>query len=626
VTTIPTLECAESTTVSLGATPTDGATHFAVWAPHARSVAVRLYDTGGAPTSDVALELGERGLFAGTIDGVRPGDDYALVLDGGAPRPDPVSRWQPHGVHGPSRVVDPRAFRWTDVGWRGLARMADYAIYELHVGTFTAGGTFDAAAAHLAELRALGVTAVELMPVAEFPGARNWGYDGVHLYAPSSAYGGPDALRRFVDAAHAHGIAVVLDVVYNHVGPEGNYLDGFGPYFTDRYQTPWGRAMNYDGPGADGVRRHVIENACYWVEEFRVDALRLDAIHGIHDFGARHVLAELTDAVRARGAALGRRVHLIAESDLSDPRVVRPTAEHGLGFDAQWADDLHHAVHAAITGEGQGYYEDFAGYDDGGPVGALIAALRSPFVYAGRYSPHRDRTFGASAEGMPRERFIVCAQNHDQVGNRARGERLSALVGLPAQKLAAAVVLLSGYVPMLFMGEEYGEPRPFQYFVSHSDPDLVRAVREGRRREFAAFAWSDDVPDPQAEATFRDSTLDRGARARPPHAQLHALYRDLLALRGRERALRPDGAPASVDGDAAQRWARVTFAEPGGRAVCALFNLSGEPRVVPLPNDGDWRGVLSTEAAAYGGTGSTFAREGGEVRLQPFSAEVYLRE
>ncbi|AHG89487.1 malto-oligosyltrehalose trehalohydrolase [Gemmatirosa kalamazoonensis] len=614
-----------------------------MWAPHARDVALRLYDTRGDALRDVPLEPLDRGEFAIDVPGVRAGADYALVLDGGDALPDPASRWQPRGVHGPSRVVDPAAFRWTDAAWQGLARPADYVIYELHVGTFTDAGTFDAAIAHLAELRALGVTAIEIMPVAEFPGDRNWGYDGVHLYAPSRAYGGPDALRRLVDAAHAHGIAVVLDVVYNHVGPEGNYLERFGPYFTDRYQTPWGRAVNYDGPGADGVRRHVIENACYWVEEFHVDALRLDAIHGIYDFGARHVLAELTDGVHALAESLGRRVHLIAESDLSDPRVVRPTSEHGLGFDAQWADDLHHAVHVALTGESAGYYADFARYGSshadnaetvettidecrGRAVAALIAALRAPFVYDGRYAPSRDRVFGASAEGIPRERFVVCSQNHDQIGNRAHGDRLATLVGLAQQKLAAAIVLLSGYVPMLFMGEEYGETRPFQYFVSHSDADLVHAVREGRRREFAEFAWSGEVPDPVDEATFRRSTLDRSVRRRAPHAQLQALYRDLLAIRAREPALRPDGARVRVDGDADRGWVRVTF----GDACCAVFNLGAEPRVVPLPEiRGAWRGILSTDDVAYGGAGATCVREGPRgdaVRLAPFTAELFAHD
>jgi maltooligosyltrehalose trehalohydrolase len=597
-------------TVPFGAIPDASGTHFHVWAPRARSVAVRLVAGGAehplAPAGD--------GLFAAHVAGVAAGADYQLVLDGDRALPDPTSRWQPHGVHGASRVVDPRAFAWTDAAWRGLPSMADYVVYELHVGTFTREGTFDAVIPRLAALRDLGVTALELLPIAAFPGERNWGYDGVHLYAPQHSYGGPEGLRRLVDAAHAHGLAIVLDVVYNHYGPEGNYLDAFGPYFTERYETPWGRAVNFDGDDGAQVRRHVVDNARHWIAEYHVDALRLDAIHGIFDRSPHHVLAELTDAVRAEGEAAGRRVHLIAESDLNDARVVRPTRDGGLGFDAQWADDLHHAVHVALTGEQRGYYATFGG------LAPIRAALAEPFVRpAGTGVLPEAPTDVTRAAGVPRERFIVCLQNHDQVGNRATGDRIASLVSPAQQRLGAAIVLLSGYVPMLFMGEEYGETRPFQYFVSHSDEALVQAVRDGRRREFADFAWDGEVPDPQAESTFARSTLDGATPRTPEQRALHALYRDLLALRRREPALRPDGADVRVEGDAT--WVRWTLApRDGGRTVCVVANVGDAACAVPLPESRRWTPLLSTEAAAYGGAGPDApAIEGGAVTLAPYA-------
>jgi maltooligosyltrehalose trehalohydrolase len=545
------------------------------------------------------MQATPRGDFTVDVPGVGAGVDYLYVIDGDHALPDPVSRWQPHGVHGPSRTVAADAFAWSDAAWSGLATMADHVIYELHVGTFTEAGTFDAIVPRLGALRALGITAIELMPVAEFPGDRNWGYDGVALYAPHGRYGGPEGLKRLVDAAHGHGLAVVLDVVYNHVGPEGNYLDRFGPYFTERYRTPWGRAVNYDGPGSDGVRRHVIDNARHWITEYHIDALRVDAVHGIYDLGARHVLAELTDVVRAQGAALGRTVHLIAESDQNDPRVVCPTDDGGLGFDAQWADDLHHALHVALTGETDGYYADFAGdvlHD------ALPTALATPFVYGGRYSPARDRVHGASAESVPRDRFVVCAQNHDQVGNRAAGDRLSTLVDEARRRFAAAVVLLSGYVPLLFMGEEYGETRPFPYFVSHSDPALVDAVRAGRRREFADFPW-EAVPDPQDAATFRSAILDWERRERADGATMLAWYDELLTLRRGEPALRPGAADVRVRHEPhASSWT-MTFTPhaPSARAVCVLFNGAPTAVTMPvpdgLPEDREWTPLHGVPAA-----------------------------
>jgi maltooligosyltrehalose trehalohydrolase len=573
-----------------------GTVRFSVWAPLAQEVGVHLCSDRGETT--VHLEGKGGGVFEGTVEGVGAGTDYSYTWDG-RDRPDPVSRYQPHGVHGPSRVVDPRGFHWSDGEWTGR-EMADLILYELHVGAFTEEGTFDAAIVHLPALRDLGITAIELMPVSEFPGGRNWGYDGVHPFAPQSTYGGPEGLRRLVDAAHREDLAVILDVVYNHLGPDGNYLGEFGPYFTDSYRTPWGPAMNFDGPDSDAVRRYFVDNALYWITEFHVDGLRLDAVHAIFDFSACHILDEIADRVRAQAGQLGRRAVVIAESDLNDPRLVRSRNRGGYGLDAQWSDDFHHAVHAALTQERDGYYRDFGG------VAPVAKALRDRFVYDGRRSCYRRRRHGAPASDVPADRFVVFMQNHDQVGNRAQGERLAQLVSFDQQKLAAALLLLSPYVPLLFMGEEYGETNPFLYFVSHGDPALVEAVREGRRREFAAFAWRGEVPDPQAEETFTRSRLERARSAEPCHRELLALYRDLLQLRRTEVALRPGDAEHRVASDPEAGWVTRSFVREGAPALVAAFNFGQKLRGITLDNPSDalWHLQLTTDAERYGGTGS----------------------
>jgi maltooligosyltrehalose trehalohydrolase len=600
-----------------GATPlADGSTRFEVWAPHAGTLAVRLEADGR--TVPLA-RLGD-GVFGAVVPGVGPGTDYRLVVDERA-LPDPVSRHQPHGVHGPSRVVDPHAFRWSDDGWRGVG-LADLVIYELHVGTFTEAGTFDAVAADVPRLRDLGVTAIEIMPVAEFPGARNWGYDGVHLYAPHSAYGGPDGLKRLVDAAHAAGLGVVLDVVYNHLGPEGNYVAVFGPYFTARYRTPWGEAINFDDAESDEVRDWVTENAAYWIREFHVDALRLDAVHAIYDASPVHILAAIAEAAHDAAEAAGRHALVIAESDQNDARLVRPPERGGLGLDGVWSDDFHHAVHVALTGERDGYYVDFAGVDP------IAKALRDRFVYDGRRSPFRRRRQGAPATDVPRERFVVCVQNHDQIGNRALGERLTTLVPPPAQRLAAALLLLSPYVPLLFMGEEYGETNPFLYFVSHGDPALVEAVRRGRREEFASFAWSGEVPDPQDEETFRRSRLDRTRLDDPAHAARLRLHRELLALRRTLPALRI-GSEVYVSADPGAGWLEVVRRH-GSSAALALFNLATTEVAAEIAHEHrtGWTLRLSTDAREWGGAGAplpaTITASGSSVPLPPLTAALYV--
>ena len=531
-------------TLRRGATLTDTGVCFSVWAPRAKSVTVVVATGDAEGEHPLERRTGERGVFGADIVGVKAGDRYGYRIDGGDPLPDPMSRSQPEGVHALSEVVDPHDFEWRDEAWSGLA-LPDFALYEMHVGAFTPEGTFDAAAARLPELLALGITAIELMPVTEFPGRRNWGYDGVHLFAPHHAYGGPAGLKRLVNAAHALGLAVVLDVVYNHVGPEGNYLDHFGPYFTDVYRTPWGRAVNYDGPGSDGVRRWAHDNALYWLAEYHVDALRLDAVHGIYDFGALQFLEELSDEVHELGRRLGRKVQLMAESDLNDPRLVTPPGRGGYGMDAQWADDVHHSIHTTLTGERHGYYQDFQG------IATIADVYREPFFYARRYAPHRDRTHGRSSAGVPRQRFIVSAQNHDQIGNRPSGERLASLVTPERARLAAALVLLSPYIPLLFMGEEYGETAPFLYFIEHGDPGLIEAVRVGRRREFEALGLSAAAQiDPQSEETFARSRLDWSRRDSASGAHLLALYTDLLSLRREEPTLKPGASVVHVEGSA----------------------------------------------------------------------------
>ncbi|HEX2718638.1 MAG TPA: malto-oligosyltrehalose trehalohydrolase [Gemmatimonadaceae bacterium] len=587
----------------------DGGVRFCIWAPKAKRADVVMYGKG--KESSRTLDDRGGGIFEGIVHEARAGTRYRFRLDGAEPVPDPVSRYQPDDVHGASQVVDPREFRWTDDGWKGLD-VAALVIYELHVGTFTEGGTFDSAIERLQYLKELGITAIEIMPVGEFPGGRNWGYDGVQLYAPESGYGGPEGLRRLVDAAHRTGLAVVLDVVYNHVGPEGNYLGAYGPYFTEKYRTPWGSAVNYDDADSDEVRRFVIENALYWVTEFHVDALRLDAIHGIFDFGARHLLEELGSRVREQAQLLGRRAVVIGESDLNDPKVVRPADRGGWALDAHWSDDLHHAIHAALTGETKGYYADFGGVDP------IAKALGDRYVYDGRYSKHRRRHHGAPATDVSAEHFVVCIQNHDQVGNRAAGERFGELLAVEDQRLAAALLLLSPYVPLLFMGEEYGETNPFQYFVSHGDEKLVEAVRTGRRKEFESFGWADDVPDPQSEDTFRRSKLDWSKLERAPNRELHALYRELLRLRRSEPALRPGAARVRVDHGGGESPICVELTADRGAALFAVFNLSRVEHRVALPRrDGAWTLALSTASTNESNTERPVApHTGGRVERE----------
>jgi maltooligosyltrehalose trehalohydrolase len=580
---------------SLGATYLgDGRCRFRVWAPFAETVAVHLL----APQERLLpMEPEERGYHQATLDGIEPGSLYAYRLDDEQERPDPASRFQPRGVHGPSEVVDP-SFAWEDESWSGLS-LEEYVIYELHVGVFTPEGTFDAIIPHLDALKELGVSAIELMPVAQFPGDRNWGYDGVSLFAVQDSYGGPSGLRRLVNACHRLGLAVILDVVYNHLGPEGNYLADFGPYFTDRYRTPWGAAVNFDGPGSDEVRRFYIENALYWITEFHIDALRLDALHAVFDYSAQPFLEDLATAVHDQADRMRRRVYLFAESDRNDPRLIRPRDRGGHGLDAHWNDDFHHVLHTLLTGEQFGYYQDFGRLED------LAGALREGFVYSGRYSAYRQRRHGASSSDVPAHRFVVFAQNHDQVGNRMGGERLSQLVSFERLKLAAGAVLLSPFIPLLFMGEEYGETAPFLYFISHSDPALIEAVRRGRREEFAAFAWQGEPPDPQDQATYLRCKLNHALRREGHHAVLFEFYKELLRLWKEVPALARLSKEQLEVG--AYEKERVLFFRrwAGAGQVFAVFNFSKTPASLALPVPaGRWRKQLDSADERWQGSGS----------------------
>lgn len=596
-------------------------TQFRVWAPGASRVELQIERPGRelAP-----MQRSEAGYWERTEDSAPAGTRYRYRVDGGSPRPDPASRFQPEGVHGPSEVID-AAFGWTDQGWTAPP-LDRCVLYELHVGVFTPEGTFDAIVPRLEELRELGVTLIELMPVAQFPGARNWGYDGVFPFAAQNSYGGPDGLRRLVDACHGRGIGVAMDVVYNHLGPEGNYLAEFGPYFTGRHRTPWGPAINFDGPASDEVRRYFIENALAWVRDFHMDALRLDAVHGIFDSSAYPFLEELADAVRALAARLGRRVHVIAESDANDPRLIRPKCAGGYGLDAQWADGFHHALRVLMTGEREGYFQDY------GELRHLAKAFEEGFVYTGEYSTFRGRRHGAPARDVSAERFVVCSQNHDQAGNRMLGERLASLVRYEDLKLAAAAVILSPHTPLLFMGEEYGEPAPFLYFVSHSDPDLVEAVRRGRAQEFAAFSWRGEPPDPQAEETFLRSKLDSTLRGRERHAQLLAYYKELLRLRREVSALASlDKDTLSVEISEESRALLVRRWRDDDETILVLCFSESAVRLDRAFPPGRWWKMLDSADALWLGPGGVLPERidqpgQGPLTLAPRSAALYRRQ
>ena len=550
-----------------------------VWAPIPQSVEAVV------DGRRMQMRKAARGWWEIAEGAVRPGARYGFSLDGGEPRPDPRSASQPEGVMGMSEVVDHAAHEWHDDGWRGL-ELTGSVLYELHVGTFSREGTFDGAIQHLSHLTRLGVGMIEVMPVAEFSGNRGWGYDGVDLFAPHHAYGGPAGFKRLVDACHAIGLGVLLDVVYNHLGPAGNFLSEFGPYFSARHTTDWGAALNFDGPGSDEVRRLVIDNAQMWLRDYHVDGLRLDAVHAIFDQSPVHVLEQMQVEAEALGSEVRRSVSLLAESDLNDPRFVRPREVGGFGLEGVWSDDWHHALHTVLTGERTGYYEDFGTMED------LGKALRQAWVYDGRWSEHRQRTRGRKAHGVETHRHVVATQNHDQVGNRAAGDRLSSLVGEASLKAAAALLLTTQFTPMLFEGEEWGASTPFQYFTDHADPSLGGAVREGRRREFAAFGWDpQQIPDPQDLGTFERSKLRWEEIDDPMHRRMLDWYRALIALR-RRLPVRREAAAHHVKVAVVEDQRRITFERDG---LSVLVNLGEEDWTPSMPAGS--RVLLTSDAA-----------------------------
>jgi maltooligosyltrehalose trehalohydrolase len=544
---------------------------FTVWAPNAQRVGVKIGDTT-YPMSGP----GERGWWSGSVAQAGAGTDYGFVLDDDPKAwPDPRSQWQPHGVHGLSRIYDQSAFVWSDKGW-DASPLARAVIYEMHVGTFTSLGTFDAAIERLDYLVELGITHVELMPVAAFPGGQGWGYDGVALFAVTAQYGGPDGLKRLVDACHARGLAVLLDVVYNHFGPVGNYTGKYGPYITDKHHTPWGGAVNFEGERSDEVRRFFCDNALMWMRDYHIDGLRLDAVHEFVDRSAVHFMEQLSAEVSDLSAELGRRLVLIAESDLNDPRVVEPAEAGGYGMDAQWSDDFHHALFSVLNSEGgeKGYYSDFGTFEK------LAKALTNNFVQDGSYSHYRKRAHGRPAGELSPHRFLGYIQNHDQVGNRAVGDRVHETVGMERAKVAAGIVLLGPFVPMIFQGEEYAASTPFQYFADHEDAEMAKAVKAGRQSEFAAFGWNpDDIPDPENVETFLRSKLKWDEIHEGRHEEMWEWYRGLIKFRRGSTSLN-DGRPGSVTVrfDEARRWLVMVRGE-----VTVMCNLGAEAVELPVP-------------------------------------------
>jgi maltooligosyltrehalose trehalohydrolase len=576
---------------------------FKVWPPIAKKVELQIQK------SRVEMERAHTGWWCVEVADAGPGTDYWFRVDGGNPLSDPRSLWQPIGPKGPSRVVDHSSFNWSDTHWQARP-LSSAVIYELHVGTFTPEGTFEAAIEKLPHLVDLGISHVEIMPVAEFPGERGWGYDGVNLFAPHHAYGGPEGLKRLVNACHRHGLAVILDVVYNHLGPSGNYLPQFGPYFSERHTTPWGQSLNFDGPWSDEVRRYFCDNATMWLRDYHFDGLRLDAVHAIVDTSAISFLEQLATEVDELMAHLGRHLVLIAESDLNDPRVVRPWQMGGFDIDAQWSDDIHHSLHSVLTGEREGYYSDF------GLIADLAVAMRRPYVYAGRHSTFRQRRHGRPPTGLSGNSFIAYLQNHDQLGNRARGDRICHLVNPDRAKIGAALVLLSPFVPMLFQGEEWGATAPFQYFVDFADePELAKAVRDGRRNEFAAFGWkAEDVPDPLDINSFQRSKLNWMETALPVHSEMIVWYRQLIKLR-RQYANLTDGRLDVVHTyfDEQEQWLVV---ERGSTII--VCNFATEPRRIPVHHKTVGHLVLSSKQIS--------AAEGNRVELPGDSVAIFLHQ
>ncbi|RYU92573.1 malto-oligosyltrehalose trehalohydrolase [Mucilaginibacter terrigena] len=564
----------------------DGRAKVALWAPYASKAALVLPDE----KLTLALEKKEKGYWELVTDQIKPNDKYKFKLDGTKELPDPASKAQPDGVHGASQAIDVNNFVWSDQSWTNPA-IANYLIYELHTGTFTPQGTFASIESKLAYLKELGITAIEIMPVAQFPGNRNWGYDGVYPYAVQNSYGGAKELMKLVDACHKNGLAVILDVVYNHIGPEGNYFGNFGPYFTDKYHTPWGQAINFDDAWCDEVRNYFVQNVLMWFRDFHIDGLRLDAVHAIKDFSPKHILQEIKEAVDGLMAKTGRTHRLIIEFDLNDNRFINPIDEHGYGMDAQWIDEFHHALRVAAGEPKTGYYGDFNG------IAHLAKSYRDAYVYDGIYSPQRLKTFGTKTNN-PGQQFVVFSQNHDHVGNRMLGERSSTLYSFEMQKLMAAAVMVSPYLPLLFMGEEWGEQNPFLYFVSHSDEKLINAVRKGRQEEFKEFHANGEAADAQAEDTFNRSKLNWESLERGHHKTMLHYYRALIALRKKLPALYTLNRQQLAVKFNEQEQTLHLHRWQGGQHVHCFMNFSKQPQYFTTP-DKDLKMVLDSSSAKF---------------------------
>ncbi len=589
--------------------------YFRVWAPGKNSIHLLLTSS----KHSVPMEHETGGYWSITLPNQTPGTEYEFVINNELKRPDPASRFQPD-VHGPSIIVNNDSFDWEDYSFRPVP-LQEMIIYELHVGTFSDDGTFYSLVTELDRLLELGINTIEIMPVSQFPGSRNWGYDGVYPFAVQNSYGGPDGLKFLVNEAHKRNISVILDVVYNHFGPEGNYFRDFGPYFTDTYKTPWGAAINFDGAGSDEVRNFFIQNALYWFEMFHIDGLRLDAVHAIFDRSAHPFLRELQKSVSLLEQKLRRPLLLIAESDLNDSSLVRPLEMGGTGLDAQWLDDYHHCVHTLLTSENEGYYADYSS------LRHLEKSLNEGFVYSGQYSQFRDRSHGNTSRDLSAEKFIIFIQNHDQIGNRMLGERLSALVNFSALKLAAGLLFLSPGIPMLFMGEEYGETAPFLYFVDHSDPDLLHAVSEGRKREFSSFTWKGAPPEPSDESTFIKSKPDRSQRLTGNHKYIYQLYQDLIELRKTETSLKIFARENTVARSVLKSGILTLLRTSSNNILYIVFNTSNNivNIIADIPEE-NFHLILDSSSFFYGGEGSKLPESlvtNTKFSINPLSFAVY---
>lgn len=581
-----------------------------LWAPNASRVAIAINQTQQLDLASIG-----HGYWQLLTDKIKPGDQYYFLLDDDKKRPDPASMAQYEGVHGPSVAIDTTAYEWTDTNWKNIP-LDTYIIYELHTGTFSEEGTFNGLAQKLDHLIDLGITAIEIMPVAQFPGKRNWGYDGVYPYAVQDSYGGAHALQELVNICHEKGLAVILDVVYNHMGPEGNYLNDFGPYFTDKYHTPWGAAINFDDAGCDGVRQFFIENVLMWFRDFHIDALRMDAVHAIKDLSPKHVLQEIKEHVNELMKLTGKTHYLIIECDLNDTRFIDPLNERGYGMDAQWIDEFHHALRVTSGNDRSGYYADFNGIED------LAKAYKDAYVYDGIYSEHRNKIFGTKTNNAGRQ-FVIFSQNHDQVGNRMLGERTSQLVSFEMQKLMAGAVMVAPYIPLLFMGEEWSEPNPFQYFVSHTDPELAEAVRKGRKAEFAAFHIEGEAPDPMAIETFERSKLQWHLLQQQQHNTMLGYYKKLIALRKAEPSLaKPERNCLEVSCNKETQTLYLKRWHEDQHIIC-MMNFSKQLQPIALPEQGMRLKLLDSADTQWGGPGSSAAIKDNIVLLNPESIVIY---